>query len=139
MTTYAGGMQAKSGYYIDSSSFAIATITQDGGKLPGGSEARWTRVPVALVMAAAPVLGGLFVVALPFIGFGVAAWAVGRAVSGRARAAADELAATVTMDVVPGEAHLTGQKPADEAGEPVPDERLEKLERDIGEGRAEKK
>lgn len=143
MATYIGGTQVKSGYYMDAGKLAFANVEKDGGTLPGGPEARWKRVPVMLVVAAAPVLGGLFVVAFPFIGFGVAAYAVGRKLTGRVRAGAKEIAATVAPTWVPGEAHLTGEPPkpgaseapaADEAP-PAADERMEALQKEIGDKR----
>ena len=60
MTSYAGGTRVKSGYYVDTSALGFAQVARDGDTLPGGSERSYTRVPVLLVMAAAPVLGGAF-------------------------------------------------------------------------------
>ena len=137
MTTYVGGTQVKSGYYMDAVKLAFAHIEKNGGTLPGGPEARWKRVSVPLVLAAAPVLGGLFVVAFPFIGLGVAAYAIGRKLTGRARAGAKEIAATVAPGWSPGEAHLTGEPPMPGAGEapPAQDERMQELEKEIAEKR----
>jgi hypothetical protein len=137
MATYVGGTQVKSGYYMDPSKLAFANVEEDGGTLPGGAEARWKRVPVVLVVAAAPVLGGLFVVAFPFIGFGVAAYAIGRKLTSRARAGAKEIAATVAPAWRPGEAHLTGQPPEPAEGDAAPahDERMQELEQQIGQKR----
>lgn len=137
MATYVGGAQVRSGYYLDASKLAFANVEKDGGTLPGGAEARWTRVPVALVVAAAPVLGGLLVVTLPLVGFGVAAYAIGRKLSSRARAGAQEIAATVAPGWAPGEAHLTGEPPEEDAAKapPAKDEHVERLEKEIGERR----
>ncbi len=140
MTTYAGGTQVRSGYYLDASSFRFTNVDRDGQALPGGADARWRKVPVLAVVAAAPVLGGLFVVALPFLGFGVTAYAVARKLGVGARKGAEELAATMAPPFVPGEAHLTGE-PAGEghdaaaAGAAPADERVEALEREIAEKR----
>jgi hypothetical protein len=132
MTTYAGGTQVKSGYYVDTSSFGFAHVARDGGKLPGRDDRSYTRVPVALVLVAAPVLGGLFVVALPFIGFGVTAYAVGKRLAGIGRAGAREVAATVAPPFVPGEAHLTGDaREKSEASAPGKDERIDALQGEI--------
>jgi len=109
MTTYAGGTLVKSGYYIDPSTFTFANVEKDGGRLPGGTGTSWMRVPVVLVLAAAPVLGGLFVVALPFIGFGLTAYAIGKRLGGHAKEGAKEIAATMSPGLVAGEAHLTGK------------------------------
>ncbi len=125
--TYAGGTQVKSGYYVNTKHFSFANVEKDGGTLPGGSEARFLRVPVLAVMAAAPALGGLFVVALPFIGFGVMAYAIVRRVAGGAK----EVAATVTTPAMPaGSTALTGtpagKGTAGEKGEHAATEELAK-------------
>jgi hypothetical protein len=127
--TYEGGTQVKSGYYVNARSFAFANIEKDGGTLPGGSEKAYLRVPVLAVMLAAPALGGLFVVALPFIGFGVAAHALVRAIAGGAK----EVAATVASPAMPaGSTALTG-RPVEKAatGEPARDVKAEELATEI--------
>jgi hypothetical protein len=136
-TIYVGGTQVKSGTYMDARRLAFVNVAKDGEALPGTAEARWRRVPALLVVAAAPVLGGLFVVALPVIGFGAAACAIGRRLTGRARAGAKEIAATVAPPWVPGEAHLTGKppEPGVEGAAPAQDERMRELEKEIGEKR----
>ena len=135
MKTYAGNQRVERGYYLDRKSFKFAHVTQDGGQLPGGAETRFVQLPVAVVVAAAPVLGGLFVVALPFIGFGLTAYAIGRALSGGARVGAREIAATVAPPLVPGQAHLAGkpgEEGAEKAGaEAAKDARIDELEREI--------
>ncbi|HEY4659235.1 MAG TPA: hypothetical protein VIH11_06980 [Gemmatimonadaceae bacterium] len=136
-TIYVGGTQVKSGTYMDASSLAFVNVEKDGGALPGGAETRWRRVPGMLLVAAAPVLGGLFVIALPIIGFGAAAYAIGRKLTGHARAGAKEIAATVAPPWAAGEAHLTGKPPeagADGAA-PAQDERMRELEKEIGKRR----
>ena len=133
MTTYAGGSLVKSGYYIDAKSFAFANVEKDGGALPGAPETRWLRVPVLVVMAAAPALGGLFVVALPFIGFGLTAYAIGRALGGRVKEGAKEIAATVAAPgMAPGEAYLAG-RPGEKGAEgtPAPDAKADALASEI--------
>ncbi len=140
MTTHPGGSRVKSGYYVDGRGFAFANVETDGGTLPGNPGSRWRRVPLLVVMAAAPALGGLLVVALPFIGFGLAAYAIARAVGGHARDGAKEIVATVAAPgALPGEAHLAG-RPTEKsaAGEPAPDARAEALAKEIAAKRGAK-
>jgi hypothetical protein len=136
MTTYAGGTAVKGGYYLDLSTFTFAQVARDGGKLPGGDEHGFTRVPVVLVLAAAPVLGGAFVVALPFIAFGVTAYAIGKRLTGFGRAGAREVAATLAPPWAPGAAHLTGAPPS-EQGTPPADVRVDELAKEIDAKRKE--
>ena len=130
MTTYAGGTAVKSGYYLDMRTFTFAQVARDGGKLPGGDEHGFTRVPVALVLAAAPVLGGAFVVALPFIAFGVTAYAIAKRLTGFGSAGAREVAATLAPPWAPGAAHLTGAPPEDK-GAPAENARADELAKEI--------
>jgi hypothetical protein len=57
----------------------------------------------------APVVGGLFVVCLPFIGLGMILRAAFREGTDVARDGARDLAATVAPGWRPGEAHMTGR------------------------------
>jgi hypothetical protein len=140
MTTYAGGNLVKSGYYIDPTTFTFANIEKDGGKLPGSAKTSWMRVPVLAVLAAAPVLGGLFVVALPFIGFGLTAYAITKKLGGSAREGAREIAATMSPGLVPGEAHLTGKRAETDAADAAEaGAEVEALAKEIEEKRAAKK
>ncbi len=135
--TFAGGTRVNSGYYVNARSLAFANIEKDGTALPGGPDARFVRVPTLVAMAAAPALGGLFVVALPFIGFGVAIHAVVRAFAGSAK----EVAATVATPAMPaGSTALTG-KPTEKGatGEPTRDAATEALAKEIEAKREEKK
>ncbi len=137
MATYAGTTQVKSGYYVNARSFELVNVEKDGGTLPGGPDAKFLRIPVLLAMVAAPALGGLFVVALPFIGFGVVAQGLVRKLAGSAK----EVAATVATPAMPaGSTALTG-KPTEKGatGEPGKDEATEGLAREIQAKREEKK
>ncbi|HEX7623718.1 MAG TPA: hypothetical protein VF400_09125 [Anaeromyxobacteraceae bacterium] len=139
MATYVGGTAVKRGYYIDGASFEFTTVERDGSALPGGPERRWLHLPVLVVMAAAPALGGLFVVAFPLIGFGVLAYSIAKKLVPAARAGVREIGATLSPSWVPGEAHLTGEeapKAADASPSAKPgSERLDALQSEIEEAR----
>ena len=134
--TFAGGTRVNSGWYIDARSFSFASIEKDGGALPGGPTAKFVRIPTLAVMAAAPALGGLFVVALPFLGFGMVAYAIAKKLG----AGATEVAATMATPAMPaGSTALTGT-PAEKgaAGEPAKDAKGEELAKEIEAKRAGK-
>lgn len=136
MTSYTGGTRVRSGYYVERRTLGFVHVDRDGTPLPGDANARYVEVPVMAVMAAAPVLGGLFVVALPFIGIGVTAYGIGRRLVAGARAGATELAATMSGSApVPGEAHLTGSPAAEgeapAGAPPARDDRTAALEKEI--------
>jgi len=110
-------------------------VGQQGGKLPGAPTAKYVKVPFPLLFVVVPVMGALFLVFLPFIGFGLFAYAIAKRIAGGVRRGATELASTVQPGMIPGEAHLTG-KPGEEkkAGGDAP-AHLEKLEKEIAERR----
>ena len=135
MTTSIGGTAVRSGYYWNLGKWEVIPIERDGGLLPGGRGDKFLRLPVLAVLLLLPMLGGLFVVFLPVIGFVLAFQAAARPIVGLFRKSAAELASTVTPGWAPGEAHLTGKRAEKGAEEgqvpPRADERLEKLEQEI--------
>jgi hypothetical protein len=137
MATYIGGTAVRRGYYIDGRSFGFITVERDGDALPGGPERRWLHVPVLAVIAAAPTLGSLFVMTLPFLGFGLVAWKLASKLAPAAWAGARELSATVAPPLSTGEAYLAGAPPKDAAATPPPpDEKLDAVAADIEAARA---
>jgi hypothetical protein len=122
----ASGTPVRSGTYFNSRRFTFVQV-KDGEALKGAAGERWVRVPLPLAVVAAPVLGGLFVVAFPVIGVAALAWGVARKLAGGVKEGAAGLAANLAPAPVPGEAHLTGKPgegaPAsDAAKEPALDE-----------------
>ncbi len=136
MATYTGSTQVKSGYYMNRRSFQLVNVEKDGTVLAGKTGAKFVRIPTLVAMLAAPALGGLFVVALPFVGFGVAIHAVVRAFAGGAK----EVAATVATGPMPaGSTALTGTPSEEEAsGKPEEHPETEKLAKEIEAKRNEK-
>lgn len=138
MASFPGGTAVKRGYYIDGRQFEFATVERDGEALPGGPDRHWIHLPVVAVIAVAPALGSLFVLTLPAITFGLAAYAIARKLALVIGAGARELGATLSPELRPGEAHLTGKPNASEAAPPAappPDVKLDALEKDIEQAR----
>jgi hypothetical protein len=125
MARYTGGSRVPGGYYLNVRRGSITPVNDAGGNLPGTSDERYEQISWVTALLLAPVLGGLFVVCLPFIGFAMFFRLVWNKVTGTAREGARDLAATVTPGWRPGEAHLTGRpvdgkledRPAGGAGE----------------------
>jgi hypothetical protein len=142
MTTSIGGTAVRSGYYWNLGRWEVIPVEKDGGQLPGGRGDKFLRIPVLAVLMLLPMLGGLFVVFLPVIGFALTFYAAARPIVGLFKRSAEDLAATVTPGWAPGEAHLTGkrgeEKSEEHAGPPVADERLEKLSKEIEAKRSER-
>jgi hypothetical protein len=107
-TTFHGNQAVQSGYYLDTSRWAIEPVAEDGGRLPAGP-GRWRRIPTAAALLATPVLGLAFLMFLPFIGFALTAQALFTPVAGFFREAAAGLTATMSPSYAVGEAHLAGR------------------------------
>jgi hypothetical protein len=137
MKTINGGSAVQGGYYLSKSNWEIFPIARDGQTLPGPASEHYVKVPTAAAFTILPVLGGLMVVFLPFIGLYLTAKTAVGGVTGMFTRSAQDLAATVTPGWAPGAAHMTG-KATDEkaaAGEKVEDPKIEQLAKEVEEKR----
>lgn len=69
MIRYRGSNWVRVGFYWNPSRWEIVTIPKGGGMLPGEDDVRYVRLPLILVMLLGPMVGALYVIFLPFIGF----------------------------------------------------------------------
>lgn len=141
MARYEGGDRVPGGYYWNVGAWSIENVEGESGTLPGRHGQRFVHLHWTVALLLAPVLGGLFVVFLPFIGFGMLIDFAVRRLFGGARRGAGDLAATITPGWRPGEAHLTGRasevKPEDVAAGGAGEEALSDVAREIDRRRAE--
>jgi hypothetical protein len=137
MKTTNGGSAVKSGYYLSKASWEIVPVQHDGEELPGTAADHWVKLPLAAVFTVMPVLGGLMVVFLPFIGLALVARQAVKPLAGLFSRSAQDLAATVTPGWAPGAAHFTGKKSAQ--GREGKDARLDRLAEEIAARRREGK
>ena len=137
MKTINGGSAVQGGYYLSKSNWEIFPIARDGEKLPGAASEHYVKLNTAAALALMPVLGGLMVVFLPFIGLYLAAKTAVGGVTGAFSRSAKDLGATITPGWAPGAAHMTGKatdpKKADEAK--VEDPKLAELAKEVEEKR----
>jgi hypothetical protein len=112
MTTYTGTQNVDPGLYYAVRPFKLTSVDQRG-PLPGAEDRRYHRVPMILMLAAAPLLGLAFVIFLPFIGFAMVAWLLGGKVAELAARAAAEAVRVVRPAWAPSLAFLSRSKPAD--------------------------
>ena len=68
MATYQGGMTARTGYYYNRATWELTPL-KSGEVLQGSEADRYTRIPALALLVIAPVLGAVFAMFLPFIGF----------------------------------------------------------------------
>jgi hypothetical protein len=140
MKTIHGGSAVPGGYYLSKSHWEIFPVARDGQRLPGPASEHYVRVPTAAAFTVLPVLGGLMVVFLPFIGLYLTAKAAVSPVGRLFHRSARDLAATVTPGWAPGAAHFTGKGSEEKKGEAEAsggEVRLEGLAREIEEKRQE--
>lgn len=133
MTTHERNAAVTSGYYFNAATMSLTLVERDGGRLPAGA-GRWIAIPALAALALAPVLGAMFLVFLPVLGFVLCGEALWQNVAALFSSGAGELAVAVAPGWVPGEAHLSGK--ASRRHEPKEDVdpldlRLAQLEREI--------
>jgi len=137
MKTTSGGSAVKSGYYLSKGNWEIVPVRHDGERLPGSVADHFVKVPLAVVFTVMPVLGGLMVVFLPFIGLALVAKQMAKPLAGLFHRSAQDLAATVTPGWAPGAAHFTGK--SSKEGRAGANDRLDRLAREINERREAEK
>ncbi len=142
MAKYTGGMQVGGGYYWNARAWEVEVVSNEGGRLKGGSTASYVKVPFPVLFVIIPTLGAAFLMFLPLIGFGLVAYALAKKLAGSLTRGATELAATVEPGkFAAGSAYFTG-KPEDKkegATEAPKSSELDKLEREIAERKGEQK
>ena len=141
MAKYTGGMQVAGGYYWNPRKWEVEVVAEEGGRLKGAAEAKYVKLPFPLLFVVVPLLGALFLMFLPLIGFALFGYAIVKKVTGGVKQGATELASTMTPGgFATGEAHFTG-KPGEEKknGEAARSPEIEKLEKEIEAKRSEKK
>jgi hypothetical protein len=132
MAKYTGGEKVGGGYYWNVRSWEVEVVPSEGGRLKAAEGTR-VKVPFPALFVIVPLLGALFLMFLPLIGFALFAYAIVRKVTGGVKQGATELAATVQPgSFAAGSAYFTGkpgeeEKKAEGAGSPE----LEKLEKEI--------
>ena len=136
MAKHTGGMQVEGGYYWNPRSWEVEVVPSEGGRLKSTAEAKYVKVPFPLLFVIVPLLGALFLMFLPFIGFALFAYAIAKKVTGGVKQSATELASTIQPgQFAAGEAYFTG-KPGEEKekkGEAPKTAEMEKLEKEIAE------
>jgi hypothetical protein len=106
---YTAGSIVKGGFYFNRDKLDLVAVSGKEGALPGTEGHRFIRVPALAVVALAPVLGGLFVVFMPFIGFALVLQHLGRLSLTGVKRAARAVMFIVTPTWRPGEAYFAGK------------------------------
>lgn len=112
MFKHSGGSRVGAGFYWNVAKWTIETIGKEGNVLPGGAEHRYVKLPVLLVLALAPVMGGLYVVFLPCIGFAMVLALAARKSAEALTRLFEGLMVTVSPAWRPGVAYFAGEREA---------------------------
>jgi hypothetical protein len=144
MAKYTNGMRVGGGYYWNARSWEVEVVPNEGGKLKGGTGAKYVKVPFPVLFVIVPLLGALFLMFLPFIGFALFAYAIAKKLASLVTRSATELASTVQPGgFATGSAYFTGKPEEEKKKEGAPETpkstELEKIEREIAERRGEQK
>jgi hypothetical protein len=108
-----GGHKVAAGTYWNLTNGSRVQMDQEGA-LPGSGQTRYIKAPVAVILMAAPVIGLVFAVFLPFIGIAMTLSLIGKKlVDGVVSAAAGSM----SFGWRPIEAYLSGRKRKKEARE----------------------
>ncbi len=67
MMGYHGGQTVKGGCYLKFSTWEFESVASEGGVLPGNKEIRYSRLPLPVLMIAAPLMGLAYIVFSPTI------------------------------------------------------------------------
>ena len=104
------GTRVEGGFYFNRDKLDLITVSGKEGLLPGADGQRYLRVPVWAAILLAPVMGGLFVVFMPFIGFALVLQHLARLSLSGMRRAGRGLLFVITPTWRPGEAYLAGKE-----------------------------
>lgn len=131
MTTYTGTQNVEAGLYYTVRPFTLTTMDQKG-PLPGADDRTYTRVPMILMLALAPLLGLAFVIFLPFIGFAMVARIAGEKAVEFGGQLATQGARVLQPAWAPARAFLTRAKAAKpDTVAPTPDPWAEHVKRQL--------
>ena len=106
MKTFKTGEKVGYGLYISAKALDIRFVGSDGETLEGKRGVEYTRLSGLLVVAAAPVIGGVFAMAFPFIVIGMVFAALFKGVYSLVAGTVKEHAHLATMQWQPTAAYL---------------------------------
>ena len=111
MTTFNGTDAVNSGIYLNTKTFAVEMMDQ-AGTLAGTEFDTYRRIPMIVMLATAPLLGLLFVMFLPLVGFAMMFKLMGTKFAALVADASAEAVRVLQPSWAPALAFLTRNKPA---------------------------
>ena len=104
------GANVKGGFYFNRDKLNLVTVSGKLGTLPGNEGHRYVRIPSLAMVFLAPLLGGLFVLFMPIIGFVLVLQHLSRLSLSGLRRTGRGLLGIVTPTWRPGEAYFAGKQ-----------------------------
>jgi hypothetical protein len=114
MTSYVGTQEVEPGLYINLRKFSVTSVERRGA-LPGTATDTYRRLPMLVMLAAAPVLGLVFVMFLPLLGFAMVAYLLGNKAVEITTGVVEQMGRVRRPGWAPALAFLSRSKPADSA------------------------
>jgi len=105
-----GGSKVNFGFYWSMQAWDMAMIPAEGGMLPGGADRLYKRIPTFLFLVLAPLMGALYVVFLPVVGFALLFGHLAKSIKTMTADAFMHIAVAVSPQWAPGEAYLAARK-----------------------------
>jgi hypothetical protein len=139
MAKYTGGMQVSGGYYWNPRAWEVEVVAPEGGRLKAAADSHYVKVPFPALFVIVPLLGALFLMFLPLIGFALFAYAIAKKVTGGVKQSATELASTIQPgQFAAGESYFTGKPGEEKAGEAPRTPEMEELEKEVAARKGQK-
>jgi len=105
-----GGDTVKGGFYWNAAKWDATFVEGERGLLPGDTTDVFRRIPVALALLSAPLMGALFVMFLPFVGIALLLQQMGLASVEVVGRSIDRVMMAVSPSWQPGMAYLAGKQ-----------------------------
>lgn len=86
MKRYEGGNEVQGGYFWHAGKWEVVTISGEKGTLPGTAKDKYIKASLPLLFVGAPVMGAAFAIFLPFLGFAMPFYAIGKNLFGGKKA-----------------------------------------------------
>ena len=116
MTTYTGTQDVDPGLYLNLRKFSLTSVERREA-LPGSATDTYRRVPMLMMLAVAPLLGLVFVIFLPLIGFVMVSYLLGSKAVEIAQSVREQMGRVRRPGWAPALAFLSRSKPADTMAE----------------------
>jgi hypothetical protein len=97
------------GFYLNLNTWGMTAVPAEGGTLEGAAGDRFVRIPMLAMLVIAPLLGAVYAIFLPFIGFALLFQHLGRILARKGEDAIVRLGVWMVPEWQAGVAYLEGR------------------------------